>query len=285
MSGVTLSLVAEPTLRAEALALVHAMGGDGLRIDLSIYEGADDPMGELTRGEARLLLVPAEAQGPLPTGVCWASVPTRIEPRDVLVPVGGASATLRNLAAGSRVGVAGARRRSFLLAHRPDVEPVALVNGGGPGAALASGSVDAAILGAVEAKRSELAWRATELLDPKEWIPGPRQGALVLLAREDDEDACNAARKVEDPTARAALLAEGEALVALGVPSRAPLGVLALPHGRWIRLWAMVASADGRRVVRGDLTASLEEPEAAGRALADLLLARGAGDLLNGSAP
>jgi hydroxymethylbilane synthase len=279
----SLVLVVHPELRAEALPLLAAMEGNGVAIDLSVGDAGGDPITQVERGGARLALVSVEAPGPLPTGVRWAAVPRRTEPRDILVPLGGTSATLRNLAEGTRVGVAGARRWSFLRAHRPDVEPVALVNGGGPGAALASGSVDVAILGAMEARRSMPGWHATEILDLREWVPGACQGAVALVAREDDVEARRAAACVEDPNARAALVAERSVVDALGARPNAPLGVLALAHGRMIRLWGMVASADGRSLVRSELAGSVNEPGRAGRALADLLLARGAGELLERS--
>ena len=50
-------------------------------------------------------------------------------------------------------------------------------------------------------------------------------------------------------------------------PPDAPLGCLAQPSGRWIRLWAAAASADGRRLVRSDLTGPLDEPEGLGAAV------------------
>ena len=59
-----------------------------------------------------------------------------------------------------------------------------------------------------------------------------------------------------------------------------PVGALGLPFERGLRLWGLVASPDGRRVVRGDLTGHPGQPEALGTRLAELLLARGAGELL-----
>jgi hydroxymethylbilane synthase len=287
MEGLSVTLAAAPELRTEAGRLTATMRRRGFAVELggTGQGAASDAVRDLAAGETRLALVPAESPPELPEGVTWAAVPVRAEPRDVLVAPGAHSATLRSLAPGSRVGVAGARRRSFLHAHRPDVEAVALADGGGAGPALASGSIDAAILGAAEARRGDAALRATELLDPKAWIPGPRQGALLLLARRDDDDAHRAASSLEHAATRAALTAEATVMDALGVHPGAPLGVLALPHGRWIRLWAMAASDDGRDVVRGDLTGALDQPEAVGRALADLLCVRGALTILRGRSP
>jgi len=277
---VSLKLATSPDLHGEALPMVEGMRGAGFQVELAPGEGAADPTTEVLKGDARLALVSVEAPHPLPPGLTWAGVPKRIEPRDVLVPTGGDSATLGSLAPGTQVGVAGARRRSFLRAHRPDVEAVALINGGGPGAALSAGTVDAAIVAASEVRRSFPEWRATEILDPKAWIPGACQGATVLLAREDDEEAGRAASSVEHSNTRTALLAETSLMEALELTCAAPMGVVALPHGGWLRLWAMLASDDGRHMVRGDVTGLIGEPHAAGLALAALLMARGAAELL-----
>ena len=53
----------------------------------------------------------------------------------------------------------------------------------------------------------------------------------------------------------------GNLLDALDLPERAGLGCLAQPSGRIMRLWAALASEDGKRVVRADLTGPLDEPE------------------------
>jgi len=45
-------------------------------------------------------------------------------------------------------------------------------------------------------------------------------------------------------------------------------------------LWGIVASPDGRRLVRADLTDPTSHPDELGRRVAELLLSRGAGELL-----
>ncbi|MEJ2204875.1 MAG: hypothetical protein P8170_12280 [Gemmatimonadota bacterium] len=90
---------------------------------------------------------------------------------------------------------------------------------------------------------------------------------------------------LDDGVAQAALQAERAASRLLGLRPDAAAGVVALPQGRWMRVFGMVASADGRRMVRGDVTSSPAGPEAAGRALAELLLARGAESILQGGEP
>jgi hydroxymethylbilane synthase len=212
------------------------------------------------------------------------AVLARAEPRDVLIPSRKGALALETLPAGARVGVADGRRRGFLRAYRPDVQAVRPWNGEGPAGALRSGSVDAVILGNAEARRLALRKRASEILDPKAWVPGPAQGTVLLVARAGDAEAERMCAPAGDTVARAAYAAEAAALAAQGVSVDAPIGVMALPHGKWIRVWGMVASDDGRRVVRGDVTGNADDPEAAGRSLAELLLARGVASVLRGSA-
>ncbi len=141
------------------------------------------------------------------------------------------------------------------------------------------------ILGNAEARRLALRRRASEVLDPKAWVPGAGQGTLLLVARADDRDAAAACAPVDDAMARAAWIAEAAVVSAQGVPEDAPIGVMALPHGRWIRVWGMAASEDGTRVVRGDVTGNADDPGSAGRALAELLLARGVAAVLRKAGP
>jgi hydroxymethylbilane synthase len=218
----------------------------------------------------------------VPDDVRVVAVLAREEPRDVIIPSGEDPLTLQTLPADARVCVAGGRRRGFLHAYRPDVRAVTASNGEGPAGALRSGSVDAVILGSAEARRLALRRRASEILDPKAWVPGPGQGTVLLVARADDDDAEGALAPAGDPLARTAWLAESAVLAAQGVSGDAPIGVMASPHGKWIRVWGMVASLDGTRVVRGDVTGNADDPESAGRALAELLVARGVAALLRG---
>ena len=128
-----------------------------------------------------------------------------------------------------------------------------------------------------------LASRVTEGLDTKAWVPTAGEGCLVLLSRSDHPERARWSG-LDNASTRTALFAERAALAALGASADGSVGILGMPHGRWIRLWGMVASGDGRHVIRGDVTAPAESPQAAGRSLADLLLARGAGPFIRETA-
>lgn len=243
---------------------LEALRGGALDLVLARGDGGEDPA---EVGDVRAV-----------------AVLRREEPRDVFIPADGRPSTLALLPHGSRVGTSGARRRGFLLAHRADLAPVAPWNGGGPAEALRSGTVDALVLGSAEARRMSLGHLASEALDSKAWVPSAGQGSLVLFGRHDATMPEGMAA-LDHGASRAALAAERACLSALGGGSDAPLGVLAVPHGKWIRIWGMIASADGARVVRGDLTGAWDRPERVGEALAELLVTRGAGPLMSRSTP
>jgi hydroxymethylbilane synthase len=121
---------------------------------------------------------------------------------------------------------------------------------------------------------------ASEALDSKSWVPSAGQGSLVLFGRRGAAVPEGMA-ELDHGASRVALAAERACLSTLGGGADTPLGVLAVPHGKWIRVWGMIASADGRQVVRGDLTGAWDSPLHVGAALAKLLLARGAGPLMS----
>jgi hydroxymethylbilane synthase len=217
-------------------------------------------------------------RGTAADGLTLIAVLPREDPRDALVTFGREPASLRALPAGSRVGVHGPRRRAFLLAHRPDLEPVDLDDDGADPADIRASGLDAAILASAHARRSELGGRIGEVLDPRSWLPEPGQGAVALVARHPIAEVT----ALDHLPTRTALRAELALLDALDAPADAALGSLAQPSGRMVRLWAAMASADGTRFVRSDLTAPLDEPELLGASVARQLRMRAAGVLVGG---
>jgi len=282
---VSLSIVSVPDFRHEAAGVYDALRRARVRAEKEEVEVLEEAIAAVQGGRASLALVGAEGLGSLtPEGLILAAVLPRGEPRDVLLAGDPAHATLASLPTGSRVGTTGARRAAFLRAHRPDVVAARGWNGGGPAEALDSGAFDALILGANDSRRWGVAHRATEALDVKAWVPAPGQGTPVLLCKAGNVAAVECAAMVDQPGPRAAYEAERSVRATLAPEGDWPLGVLALPFSRWIRVWGMAASRDGSAVVRGDTTGPLNDPGQAGRALVALLLARGAASLVGSRA-
>ncbi|MDE0897963.1 MAG: hypothetical protein OSA81_03005 [Longimicrobiales bacterium] len=246
---------------------VEDMNSDGATRDL---------LTALRESSIDLALVGIHAlRGSAADGLTTVAVLPREEVRDVLVTVAGDPTPLMSLSAGVRVGVMGERRRAFLAAHRPDVTGVTLTRGEMD--TVLAGSMedcpDALVISAIEARMAGLVESTVEALEPKSWLPAPGQGAVALVARHPIAEAT----ALDHLPTRTAIRTELALLDALETPTDATIGCLAQPSGRWIRLWAAAASADGTRLVRSDLTGPLDEPEGLGLQAARELNSRGYG--------
>jgi hydroxymethylbilane synthase len=206
----------------------------------------------------------------------------REDPRDVLVfsaVIGGAS--LADLPRGSRVGTSSLRRRAQLLAMRPDLDVVEL-RGNVPTRLrkVDDGQVHAAILAAAGLHRLDVHQRIGAYLEPPEWLPAAGQGAIAVQTRADDPDARALFAPLDHAPTSIATAAERAMLGAMQGGCQVPIGALAIERdGAWT-LHGLIADAQGRQLLRGQIAMSPTDPTAAGRQLALELLNRGAWEIL-----
>lgn len=273
----TARLATHPDVASRTPDVLERLISSGVDVELAAGDevglggGGIDPLDAVRDGTADLALVGIQAlRGSAADDLTTVAVLPREEVRDVLVGLSGRAAPLHALPTGARVGLVGARRAAFLRAHRPDLEAVPLYEV--PiGDAGSTAELHAVVISALEARQAGLVEATVEALDPKAWMPEPGQGAVALVARHPIAEAT----ALDHLPTRTALRAELALLEALDAEQDAPLGCLAQPSGRWIRLWAAAAGEDGRRLVRSDRTGPLDEPEALGSAVARDLEARG----------
>ena len=308
MSALRLGTRGSPLALTQSALVREALGARGLEVEVEVIQttGDRDRSTALSRiggkglftKELDLALLEdridfaVHSLKDLPTegepGLALAVVPEREDPRDVLIGPGGRTGrtTLDGLARGSRVGTSSLRRRALARAFRPDWE-VDDIRGNLDTriGKVDRGEWDAIVVAAAGVRRLGLWNRVGEALERTAWLPAPGQGALGLVTRADDRATRSALDPLDHPLSRAAVRAERAVLAALGGGCQTPLGALGLTYDRGIRLWGLVASVDGKRVVRGDLTGGIEDPESLGLGLADLLRRRGAGELLEENAP
>ena len=83
-----------------------------------------------------------------------------------------------------------------------------------------------------------------------------------------------------DAATSACISAERAVNRALGGDCTIPLGAFAEPQGASLRLRALVASPDGRRIARADALGEFSDPESLGRRVAERLRAHGADQIL-----
>jgi hydroxymethylbilane synthase len=215
----------------------------------------------------------------VPAGLALAAFPPREDPRDVLVTARGGG--LGDLPSGAVIGTSSLRRRAMILAARPDLG-VATLRGNVNTrlAKLQAGECDAIVLAAAGLRRLGLAPAHVAALDVERFVPAVGQGILAVEVREADASTRALVAGLDDPDTRVCARAERAYLGRLGASCNTPMAAHAIvdrsgPRPR-LSMIAMVASEDGRTVLRADAAGAPGDADAIGRGLADLLLERGA---------
>jgi hydroxymethylbilane synthase len=217
-----------------------------------------------------------DVPGELPEGLSIVGVPERADARDALC----GAASLDELPEGAAVGTSSLRRRAQLAALRPDLEVRELRgNVDTRLRKLGEGEYDALVLAMAGLERLGRAGEGSAI-PGSELVPAAGQGCLALEARSGDERAADAAAAITDAAALTRLTAERAVVVALDATCHTPVGAHAELDGQ-LRMTAFVGTPDGSHWIRDELEADPGEPAAAGRAIADRLLAAGAGELLS----
>lgn len=227
----------------------------------------------------------------LPAGLTLAAIPLREDARDVLVLPSGVTpnsdveataACLELLPEGARVGSGSLRRMSQVLHERADLR-VENVRGNVDTRLrkLDEGQYDALILAAAGLRRLGLAHRISASLPVEISTPAPGQGALGLEARADDEQTLALLAKLNHAESSVCVEAERALMDAVGGGCSVPLGAYARVRGDRLELLAILAAADGKRLVREMREGSLSDPVALGRAVAEKLLATGGREILD----
>jgi hydroxymethylbilane synthase len=111
-------------------------------------------------------------------------------------------------------------------------------------------------------------------------LPAAGQGALAVIARDDDAELIACVAQLDHADTRAAVTAEREVLAALGGGCHLPVGVSGRVAAGTLRLVARVVSVDGRRTVEHALSGPAHGAVALGRDVASRLAADGAEELL-----
>lgn len=215
----------------------------------------------------------------LPAGLMLAATPAREDPRDVVITRDGRS--LSDLPRGTAIGTGSLRRRAQLLHWRPDLAVVPIRgNVDTRLRKLDSGEVGALVMAAAGLKRIGHAQRITEYLQDEVCVSAVAQGALGIEAQIGAEVA-EALAFLHDPATHSEVTAERALLDRLGGDCHVPIGARARRAGEAIELVAVVASPDGKRLCRAALRGDAASAPELGRSVAEMLLDRGAAELLS----
>jgi hydroxymethylbilane synthase len=244
---------------------IHTLGGRGVFVT-EVQDAVRDGRADVAVHSAKDL--PAVTA----PGLVLACVPERADPRDALV--GG---TLDTLPTGARVGTGSVRRRAQLAHHRPDLT-FGELRGNVPTRLARLDRFDAVVIAAAALDRLGLVDERVHRLDPQTLLPQVAQGALAVECRPDDTATIAALRVLEDVDARRAVDAERAFLAELGGGCDAPVGALGRTGPAGVTVDTLLASLDGRVVLRA--TACDEDPERAGRDAARRLVDQQGGRLV-----
>lgn len=210
-------------------------------------------------------------------GIVVAAIPEREAAFDVLVSAN--EWTISNLPEGSRVGTCSLRRSAQLLAHRPDLTILPLRgNVDTRVRKVLNGEYDAIVLAQAGLTRLGLDAHISEVFPLDVMLPAPGQGALAVQCRAGDTETLELLAKIHDPLAAAAVGAERAFLSSLGGGCSLPVAAFAQKNNGQIILTGAVISVDGKEAIR--LSAVDEDPHKLGERLAELVLERGAADVL-----
>lgn len=216
--------------------------------------------------------VPADLQ----EGFCIASVLERADPGDALV-----GSTLRRLADRARVGSSSLRRQAQLLALRPDLDVQPLRgNVNTRLKKLEDGQFDAIVLACAGLKRLGLESSISETFSPAQMLPAAAQGVIGIECLETQEALRQILELLGHANTATTTAAERAVARRLQADCQSPVAAYAELDGSTLSLQAMVASSDGRIIIREQLSGPAGEPEALGNSLAGKLLDRGADRLL-----
>ncbi|MBL7250714.1 hydroxymethylbilane synthase [Alloalcanivorax marinus] len=216
----------------------------------------------------------------LPEGMALPVICEREDPRDAFVS--NHHESLMALPEGARLGTSSLRRQAQVLANRPDLR-VSSLRGNVQTrlGKLDDGQFDAIILASAGLKRLEMHERIRYDMPPEESLPAVGQGAVGIECRDGDARTIELLTPLSDPRTWDRVTAERAMNRRLEGGCQVPIAGFALLEDD-DRLWlrGLVASEDGKTVLRAEDRAPREQAVELGRSIAEALLEQGADRIL-----
>jgi hydroxymethylbilane synthase len=248
------------------------VGGKGLfvkELEIAMLEGRAD------LAVHSLKDVPME----LPPEFELAAVLEREDARDAFVS--NDHACLEDLPEGAVVGTSSLRRQALVAARFPHlvIKPLR-GNLDTRLGKLDRGEYAAIILAAAGLKRLGLEQRIRSLLSPEHSLPAPGQGAMAIEIPAGRPELRELLAPLNHTDTARAVSAERMVSREFGGSCQIPLAAYAVPDGDALRMRAMVATPDGKRIASAEAIGPAEDPEALGRQVAHALQAQDAAAIL-----
>jgi len=214
----------------------------------------------------------------LKKGLSIVCITERKNPSDALISRNGKKLMELN---GAKIGTSSLRRQVQIKALLPDAVIENLRgNLDTRIRKLKEGRFDAIVVASAGLSRLGLLEEATELFTPDVMLPAIGQGALGIEAREDDKEIIELVKFLNHDKSNIEVSCERAFLRKLEGGCQVPIAGFAELKDQGLRITGMVASIDGKDLVRGTKTGKKDEAEKIGIELAEELLNRGARKIL-----
>lgn len=215
----------------------------------------------------------------LPEGLCLTAITTRANVGDAFVS--NKYASFSELPQGAVLGTSSLRRKAQLLAVRPDLKIVDLRgNVDTRLRKLDEGQMDAIILAAAGLERLGHANRIREIIPTTVCLPAVGQGALAIECRSDNKEVRDMLAFLNDLSTKQATDAERAFLGLIEGGCQVPIGVHAEVENDNVKIEAVIASLDGSKVLRNNITGPAVNAADLGRKLGQQMLAEGGEQIL-----
>ena len=216
----------------------------------------------------------------IPEGLELCAITTRQDQSDVLL-----SHTYQNLDAlpkGAVVGTTSLRRRMQLLQRRPDLQVKELRgNVNTRLRKLKEGEYDAIILAYIGLARLDLLKDIPYVQKLDFFIPPMGQAALGIEIVSANEKVREIAMSLNDEASFLCTKLERDFVSKIGAGCSAPVAVNAVIEGEQMHIKAMLGYPDGTHIMQEELTSSLEHCDHLGKDLAEIMIEKGALDILS----
>ncbi|MGL5942370.1 MAG: hydroxymethylbilane synthase [Waterburya sp.] len=218
----------------------------------------------------------------LPEGLMLGCVTKRVDPADALViNEKHKDKKLETFPPGSVIGTSSLRRLAQLRHHYPHLEFKDIRgNVNTRLAKLDAGEYDGIILAVAGLQRLAMGDRIHQIISSEVSLHAVGQGALGIECRDGDEEILKVLKVLEDPESSDRALAERAFLRELEGGCQVPIGVNTSIENEILTLTGMVASLDGKRLIKDSINGDRNNSEQLGRDLATRLRGQGAGEIL-----
>lgn len=248
------------------------VGGKGLfvkELEIAMLEGRADIAVHSMKD------VPME----FPEGLQLSAVLERDDPRDAFIS--DKYKSLDELPDGAVLGTSSLRRQMIVKNAYPNIE-IKLLRGNINTriAKLEAGEYDAIILAAAGLQRMGFDDRITRIIEPETMLPAVAQGALGIEGRCNDDKVDQLLAPLRDTETTIRLTTERAMNNRLNGGCQIPVAGYSEINGDQITLKGCIGFPDGSKIYRSEKTASINEADALGIAVAEEMMALGGGKVL-----